>query len=133
MKRLIALFLASALLLTGCPGNDKPTDSESPAETTAAVTEEPSEPAETEPAEQTDTAEQTAAQTKKAADSKETTAAETTAKPAAGTEAQDELPVIGEDGEEPAPVQQSPSETESDAEIPFNDDGVIELPIIPIR
>ena len=133
MKRLIPLFLASALLLTGCPGNDKPTDSDPPAETTAAVTEAPSEPAETEAAEQTDTTEQTTAKTKKTSDSKETTAAETTAKPAAGTEAQDELPVIGDDSGEPAPVPQSPSETESDAEIPFNDDGVIELPIIPIR
>ena len=128
MKRLIPIILASALLLTGCPGNDKPTDSDTPAETTSAVTE----PSETEAAEQTGAGGQTASGTKKSAASKTTTAAGTTAKQAAGTDAQvqDELPVIEDDRAEPVPADQDEPEDLN----PFdNEDGVIELPVIPIR
>ncbi|MBR3417752.1 MAG: hypothetical protein IKG82_03590 [Oscillospiraceae bacterium] len=138
MKRLIPLFLASALLLTGCPGSDKQTDSDTPAETTAAVTEAPSEPAETESAEQTDAPKQTKAKAKKDADTKEMTAAGTTAKQSDGNAApaapaQDELPVIGGESADPAPAPQTPVDSDPDDEITFNEDGVIELPIIPIR
>lgn len=135
MKRLIPFFLASALLLTGCPGSEKQNESDTPAETTAAVTAAPSEPAETETAVPADTDRQ--ADTKPQ-DSAETTSAATTAKPPAGTAAsaaqqQDELPVIGGDSADRAPAPQNPAESEPDDELTFNEDGVIELPIIPIR
>ena len=134
MKRLLPAFLCAAMLLTAC---GEPTgDSESPAVTTAASVTDAEETA-TVP-EQTDDSGAVSGSEKTTADRQTATSsapAETDAKHTdapAPAPAGNDLPVIGGDdssAEKPGPAVQT-----EPAIVPEpDDDGVIELPVIPLR
>ncbi len=127
MKHTGILLLAAAVLLTGC--TEPQTDSEAPASAvTEAVTEEP----ETESAQSEETAQ---SGTKPKTSAAGTTSMETTVTAAGNKKTQDDPAVSEQDGiviETEAPAQkQEPSETLPPFD--FGEDGVIELPEIPLN
>ena len=133
MKRLLPVFLCAAMLLTAC---GEPTgDSESSVETIAdAVTN----PAETTaaPEQSNDSAADSKAENDTADKQTATTAAvaatEKKADAPVPSPSGEELPIIGGDN---STAEKPDSAAQSEPAFPddFEDDGVIELPVIPLR
>ncbi len=133
MKKLLPVFLCAAMLLTSCgePNSDSESSAEITAETTAAVT--TNESAQTDATEPDTKSTKTNAekQTAATAGSAATTASKNnTPDPAPSGE---ELPIIG--GDDTVSPETPVEGTKTAPAIPseFDDEGVIELPIIPLR
>ena len=134
MKKLFPVFLCAAMLLTSCgePNGDSESSAEITAETTVVVT--------TNESVQTDAAEPDTKSSITNAEKQTATTAGTAATTASKNNTPDpapsgeELPIVG--GDDDAVIPEKPAEgTKTAPAVPseFDDDGVIELPIIPLR